>query len=48
MEQRSRDAAVKDARIMPDVVEYARGMEQRSSFAAVKDAQTLSSEEECV
>ncbi len=52
MEQRSNDAAVKDAPIKLRMEEYALalGMVQRSSYAdaAVKDAQIVLSEEDCV
>eukprot|EP00984_Skeletonema_dohrnii_P010927 scaffold4300_cov116-Skeletonema_dohrnii-CCMP3373.AAC.6 len=47
MEQRSNDAAVKDAQIKSKTVVCARSMVQRLNYVAAKDAQTKSSEEEC-
>jgi hypothetical protein len=47
MEQRSNDAAMKDAQIKSSKEECALGMGQRSNDAAAKDAQIKSSKEEC-
>ncbi len=47
MEQRSNDAAVKDAQVLLRREEYARSMEQRSNDAELKDAQINPNEEDC-
>ena len=50
MEQRSIDAAVKDAQVLLSREEYASGMEQKmhpENDVALKDAQILSLKEEC-
>jgi hypothetical protein len=47
MEQRSNDAAVKDAQIQLRQEECALSMGQRSNDAAVMDASIKSSKEEC-
>ena len=48
MEQRSNDAAVKDAQIKLELEECVKSMEQRSNYAALKDVQIIPSEEEYV
>eukprot|EP00985_Skeletonema_marinoi_P022638 scaffold14563_cov71-Skeletonema_marinoi.AAC.3 len=47
MEQRSNDAAVKDAQMVLSKEERVSGMVQRLNYVAAKDVQTKSSEEEC-
>ena len=47
MEQRSNDAAVKDAQMVLSKEECVSGMVQRLNYVAAKDVQTKSSEEEC-
>ena len=47
MELRSKNAALKVARIMQKMEEYALGIGQSSTCAARRDAQNMLSKEEC-